>query len=130
MSRRSVAHEVVHVSAVRVLVVVADPPTVSRRTFCSISRVTHALFQDAARAAGRHPPMDRHTRYEVVPLIHPFLSYLYLLQRLPQMSSMTDPSNPRPLELDCALDVVSTHMTLLRALCSVSHCPHSTIVAV
>eukprot|EP00965_Chrysotila_dentata_P091348 3015820-Pleurochrysis_carterae.AAC.1 len=74
--------------------------------------------------------MDRHTRYEVVHPIHPFLTYLYLLQRLSQMSSMTDSSNPPPLELGCALDVVSTHMTPLRALCSVSHYPHSTIVAV
>eukprot|EP00965_Chrysotila_dentata_P152172 5028700-Pleurochrysis_carterae.AAC.1 len=61
MSRHSVAHEVVHVSAVRVDVVVADPPTVKRRTFCSISRVMHALSQDAPRAVGRHSLMDRHT---------------------------------------------------------------------
>eukprot|EP00965_Chrysotila_dentata_P170333 5622353-Pleurochrysis_carterae.AAC.1 len=61
MSRHSAAHEVVHVSAVRVHVVVADPPTVSHRTSCSISRVTHALSQDAPRAVGRHSRVDRHT---------------------------------------------------------------------
>eukprot|EP00965_Chrysotila_dentata_P087444 2886891-Pleurochrysis_carterae.AAC.1 len=44
MSRHSAAHEVVHVSAVLVHVVVADPPTISRRTFCLVSRVMHALF--------------------------------------------------------------------------------------
>eukprot|EP00965_Chrysotila_dentata_P147400 4865697-Pleurochrysis_carterae.AAC.1 len=74
----------------------------------------HALFQGAPRAAGRHSPMGRHTRYEVVHLMHPFLSYLYLSQRLPQMSRTADPRNPPPLELGCALDVVSMHMTRLR----------------
>eukprot|EP00965_Chrysotila_dentata_P022738 753600-Pleurochrysis_carterae.AAC.1 len=61
MIRRSVAHEVVHVSAVRAHVVVADLPAVTRRTSCSISRVRHVLSQDTPRAAGRHPPVDRHT---------------------------------------------------------------------
>eukprot|EP00965_Chrysotila_dentata_P087714 2896180-Pleurochrysis_carterae.AAC.1 len=58
--------------------------------------------------------MDRHTRYDVIHLMHPFLSYLYPFQRLPQISRTTDPSNPPPLELSCALDVVSTHTTPLR----------------
>eukprot|EP00965_Chrysotila_dentata_P002954 95695-Pleurochrysis_carterae.AAC.1 len=70
----------------------------------------HALVLDAPRAVGRHSLMDRHTRYDLVHLMHPFLSYLYLFQRHPQMSRTTDPSNPPLLELGCALDVVSTHM--------------------
>eukprot|EP00965_Chrysotila_dentata_P056779 1884277-Pleurochrysis_carterae.AAC.1 len=78
----------------------------------------HALSQDAPRAVGRHSRVDRHTRYDVVHLIHPFLSYLYLLQRLPQISSTPDSSNPPLLELGCAFDVVSTHMTPLRESCS------------
>eukprot|EP00965_Chrysotila_dentata_P106154 3506197-Pleurochrysis_carterae.AAC.1 len=61
MSRHSAAHEVVHVSAALVHVVVADQPTVNHRTSCPISRVMHALFLDALRAVGCHPLIGRHT---------------------------------------------------------------------
>eukprot|EP00965_Chrysotila_dentata_P029185 970804-Pleurochrysis_carterae.AAC.1 len=66
MSRRLIAHEVVHVSAALVQVVVVDLPVVVRRTSYPISHVMHELFEDVPRAVGRPGPllMDRHTKYD------------------------------------------------------------------
>eukprot|EP00965_Chrysotila_dentata_P160886 5312652-Pleurochrysis_carterae.AAC.1 len=79
MSRRLIAHEVVHVSAALVRVVVADRPVVVRRISYPISHVMHALFEDVPRDVGRPDPLliDRHTKYDTVHLIPQLLTYPY-----------------------------------------------------
>eukprot|EP00965_Chrysotila_dentata_P040060 1330618-Pleurochrysis_carterae.AAC.1 len=91
-----------------------------------------APFEDAQHIVGCPGPllMDRHTKYDTVHLIPPFLPYLCLFPLLPQMSQTTDSSNPLPPELDCALDASSTYTTPWRVPCSDSHCLPSIIVAV
>eukprot|EP00965_Chrysotila_dentata_P145924 4820769-Pleurochrysis_carterae.AAC.1 len=74
--------------------------------------------------------MDRHTKYDTVHPTPPFLSYLCLFPRLPQMPKTTGPSSPPPPELGCALGAASVHTTPWRVPCSVSHYLHSIVAAV
>eukprot|EP00965_Chrysotila_dentata_P105889 3497496-Pleurochrysis_carterae.AAC.2 len=74
--------------------------------------------------------MDRRTKYNTVHLIPPFLPYLCLFPRLPQMPKTIGRSSPSPSGLGCALDASSVRTTPWRVPCSVSYCLRSIVAAV